>query len=64
MDKKRMDCMYAGCARELFHGAYCLAHTAIVWAKNRTVMRKVRKGDTDPIHEKFILKMLGIEKLK
>jgi sulfide:quinone oxidoreductase len=27
-------------------------------------MRKVRKGDTDPIHEKFILKMMGIEKLK
>ena len=27
-------------------------------------MRKVRKGDTDPVHEKFILKMMGIEKLK
>ena len=27
-------------------------------------MRKVRTGSTDPVHEKFILKMMGIEKLK
>ena len=27
-------------------------------------MRKVRKGDTDPVYEKFLLKMMGIEKLK
>jgi sulfide:quinone oxidoreductase len=27
-------------------------------------MRKVRKGDTDPAYEKFLLKMIGIEKLK
>ena len=27
-------------------------------------LRKVRRGSTDPIHEKFILKMMGIEKLK
>jgi sulfide:quinone oxidoreductase len=27
-------------------------------------MRKVRKGDTDPAYEKFLLKMMGIEKLK
>jgi len=27
-------------------------------------MRKVRIGSTDPVHEKFILKMMGIEKLK
>lgn len=26
--------------------------------------RNVRAGSTDPVHEKFILKMMGIEKLK
>lgn len=27
-------------------------------------MRKVRTGSTDPVHEKYILKLMGIEKLK
>jgi sulfide:quinone oxidoreductase len=37
------------------------------WAKvafEKYFIRKMKKGDTEPVYEKYVLKLLGINKLK